>query len=99
MTLTRAKYDYNLWLIFTQIAEIIEAETPAQRANECADMISVLLNYIEKLGYDPAKIYEGRITNKSEMVKTIVAKYHQKWKRIVEELNCESAEEENKSNI
>lgn len=89
MTETKPKYRKGNFLIFTQIAEILDAETEAQRAKEIADLINVLLGELEDMGMDPVKVYEKRVGSKSEQVTAIKAKYDLKWNKIKEEIEAD----------
>ena len=85
LTDKKLKYDKYPWLAFTQLVEIFGAETPSDRAKEISDLISVLIQWLEDMGFDAKEVYFRRAEEKAPEFAAIIKKYDEKFKDIIEE--------------
>jgi len=69
------KFDPWNWLLFTQLFEVFTSRSRLHTAKELADIISVSMEYIEVLGYDPVKTFRERTGTKNDQLAVIFARY------------------------
>jgi hypothetical protein len=83
------KFDPWNWLLFTQLYEAYTADTDAHRAEELADLISVTLEAIEVLGYDPVSVFERRVGEKAPSIaatRKVFKKYADAYHKVQREM-------------
>ena len=85
MTAKKGKFNFWDWLLYTQLHEIYEADTPSERAKEEADLVNVVLQDLEESGFDPVSVFSKRAEDKSDDFGRIVTIYRNKFKETIEQ--------------
>ena len=84
--MTEGKYQYFDWALFTQVHEIFgEKPGTRRRAEEEADLMTVILDDMITSGFDPVAIFRARHKEKAPMAAEIVRKYREKWAAVQRE--------------
>ena len=86
MTARKSKFDPMVHLVLTQVIEMCAAETEHDRAEEAVDLISVCLQAIESWGYDAETMFGKRWEDKLPDFRAIKAKYDERIRTILQEL-------------
>lgn len=71
--------DYWIWLIETQLEEIREHTDLRKAACEFSDIISISLEAIRDLGFEPEEIMNERLSNIEPRIMEIIKRYDKLW--------------------
>lgn len=81
--------EYWIWLIETQLQEIREHTDIRNASYEFSDIISISLEAIRDIGFEPEEIMTERIKNIEPRIKNIIMKYDNLWQEHKKEIKID----------
>jgi hypothetical protein len=86
------KFDPWNWALFTQMFEVYKEDSLGNthhQAEELLDLVSLALEYVEVLGYDPLSVFSHRlekIAKDDRVIKKIFKKYADAYHKVQREM-------------